>query len=57
MLARPEGGRSYSYKLRVEFEREGKPVTEDKVVRLTAGENVQLAFGGAEAADKPPRPS
>jgi hypothetical protein len=40
-------GRSYSYKLRVQFDRDGKPVTEDKVVRLTAGENIQLAFGGA----------
>ena len=45
-------GRSYSYKLRVQFEQDGKPVTEDKVVRLTAGENVQLAFGGAQGADK-----
>lgn len=45
-------GRSYSYKLRVQFDRDGKPVTEDKVVRLTAGENIQLAFGGAAAADK-----
>jgi uncharacterized protein (TIGR03000 family) len=45
-------GRSYSYKLRVQFDRDGKPVTEDKVVRLTSGENVQLAFGGAESADK-----
>src|SRR5690606_16900541 len=43
-------GRSYSYKLRVQFERDGKPVTEDKVVRLTAGENIELAFGGAPAA-------
>lgn len=45
-------GRSYSYKLRVQFDRDGKPVTEDKVVRLAAGENIQLAFGGAETADK-----
>jgi uncharacterized protein (TIGR03000 family) len=44
-------GSSYSYKLRVQFERDGKPVTEDKVVRLTAGENIQLAFGGAAASD------
>ena len=45
-------GRSYSYKLRVQFEQDGKQMTEDKVVRLTAGENVQLAFGGAASSDK-----
>ena len=44
------GGRTYSYKLRVEFERDGQPVVEDKLVRVQAGTAVQLAFGGAEAA-------
>jgi uncharacterized protein (TIGR03000 family) len=46
------GGRTYSYKLRVEFERDGKPVVEDKLVRVQAGTAVQLAFGGAEPTDQ-----
>ena len=46
------GGRTYSYKLRVEFERDGKPVIEDKLVRVQAGTAVQLAFGGAEPTDQ-----
>src|SRR5690606_25694377 len=37
---------------RVEFERDGKPVIEDKLVRIQAGTAVQLAFGGAGAADQ-----
>jgi uncharacterized protein (TIGR03000 family) len=43
-------GRTYSYKLRVEFERDGTPVVEDKLVRLQAGQATKLAFGGEEPA-------
>jgi uncharacterized protein (TIGR03000 family) len=45
-----ESGMSYSYQLRVEYQLDGKPQVEDKLVRLHAGESVQLAFGGADAA-------
>jgi uncharacterized protein (TIGR03000 family) len=44
-----ERGRTYSYKLRVEFDRDGKAVVEDKLVRLQAGDAVTLAFGGQTA--------
>jgi uncharacterized protein (TIGR03000 family) len=37
-------GASYSYNVRVEFERDGKPVTEEKSVRLTAGQTASLSF-------------
>jgi len=44
------GGVAYSYKIRVEFEQDGKPAIENKLVRLRAGESVELAFGGAQPA-------
>jgi uncharacterized protein (TIGR03000 family) len=47
-----ERGRSYSYKLRVEFERDGQPVVEDKLIRLQAGSSVQLAFGNGQPAEE-----
>jgi uncharacterized protein (TIGR03000 family) len=40
-----QSGQLYSYKLRVEYQRDGQPVTEDKLVRLQAGRTVKLAFG------------
>jgi uncharacterized protein (TIGR03000 family) len=43
-------GLSYAYNLRVEFEKDGQPVVEDKIVRLNAGDSINLAFGGAESA-------
>jgi uncharacterized protein (TIGR03000 family) len=47
-----EQGRTYSYKLRVEFQRDGQPVSEDKIVRLHAGDAVQLAFGNGEKTEQ-----
>jgi uncharacterized protein (TIGR03000 family) len=36
----------------VEFEREGAPVVEDKLIRLQAGQSTKLAFGNAEPAQQ-----
>lgn len=44
------GGRTYAYQLRVEFERDGETVVENKLVRLHAGEQVDLSFGGEQLA-------
>lgn len=45
------GGRTYAYKLRVEFTREGEQVVENKLVRLQAGQTIDLNFGaGAQVA-------
>jgi uncharacterized protein (TIGR03000 family) len=41
-------GRTYAYELRVEYQLDGKPMVENKTVRLQAGSNVDLAFGGAD---------
>lgn len=40
----------YAYRVRVEFVRNDKPVTEEKVVQLTAGQTSSLAFTGASKA-------
>jgi uncharacterized protein (TIGR03000 family) len=40
-------GARYSYTVRAEFTRDGKPVTEQKTVQLTAGTNSALDFTGA----------
>jgi uncharacterized protein (TIGR03000 family) len=37
-------GAGYSYKVRAEFVRDGKPVTEEKTVRLIAGQTSSLSF-------------
>jgi uncharacterized protein (TIGR03000 family) len=42
------GGRTYAYQLRVEFNRDGEKVVENKLVRLQAGQAVELSFGGAQ---------
>jgi uncharacterized protein (TIGR03000 family) len=42
------GGRTYAYKLRVEFERDGEKVVENKLVRLRAGETIDLTFGAGQ---------
>ncbi len=39
-----QSGASYSYKVRAEFVRDGKPVTEEKTVRLTAGQSGAVNF-------------
>lgn len=39
-------GAGYSYKVRAEFVRDGKPVTEERTVRLTAGQTAALDFDG-----------
>jgi uncharacterized protein (TIGR03000 family) len=41
-------GRTYAYQLRVEFTRDGEQVVENKLVRLRAGESIDLSFGAGE---------
>jgi uncharacterized protein (TIGR03000 family) len=41
-------GAGYTYTVRAEFERDGKPVTEEKTVHLTAAQTVSLSFTEAE---------
>ena len=43
-------GRGYTYKVRVEFEQDGKLVSKSHTVRLEAGADESLAFGGVPAA-------
>ncbi|NOY42196.1 MAG: TIGR03000 domain-containing protein [Planctomycetes bacterium] len=38
-------GRTYSYKLRVEFERDGQKVVEQKAVQMRSGDRVEMSFG------------
>jgi uncharacterized protein (TIGR03000 family) len=38
------GGKTYSYTVRAEFKRDGKPVVETKVVKLVGGREAKLAF-------------
>ncbi|HYO25292.1 MAG TPA: TIGR03000 domain-containing protein, partial [Lacipirellulaceae bacterium] len=47
-------GRTYAYSLRVEVTRAGQKVVENKLVRLAAGETIDLSFGAGEqiAADE-----
>jgi uncharacterized protein (TIGR03000 family) len=40
-------GRSYTYTVRVEFERDGQTVTETKTAKLSAGTNAELSFDAA----------
>ena len=42
-------GRTYSYQLRVEYERDGRTVVERKDVKLRAGDSVALSFAQADA--------
>lgn len=42
-------GHTYTFNVRVEYARDGQPVTETKVVRLTAGSSDELAFGADRA--------
>lgn len=42
------GGRTYAYQLRVEFNRDGEKVVENKLVRLQAGQSIELSFGAGE---------
>jgi len=41
-------GLTYSYKLRVEYEQDGRPAVEEKLVKLSAGENVAFSFAGID---------
>ncbi len=41
-------GLTYSYAIHVEYEKNGKPVSEDKLVQLSAGQSVSLSFGRGE---------
>jgi uncharacterized protein (TIGR03000 family) len=40
----------YGYRVRVEFVRDGKPISEEKTVQLTAGQTGSLAFSAAPNA-------
>ncbi len=42
-------GMTYSYKIHVVYEKDGQTVSENKLVKLNAGETVSLTFGQAEA--------
>ena len=45
---------AYRYQVRVEFVRDGKPVSEEKTVTMTAGQTGSLAFNttpGTQVAD------
>jgi uncharacterized protein (TIGR03000 family) len=47
-------GMTYTYEIRVEYEQDGQTVSEDQLVKLSAGETVSLSFGQAESqADEP----
>ncbi|HVU89464.1 MAG TPA: TIGR03000 domain-containing protein [Pirellulales bacterium] len=37
---------NYSYRVQVDFVRDGKPVNEEKTVQLSGGKSVSLTFGG-----------
>jgi uncharacterized protein (TIGR03000 family) len=41
-------GAGYNYTVRAEYDRDGKPVTEEKSIRLTAGQTASLSFTEAE---------
>jgi|GEM_PF-3151499 len=41
-------GMTYSYKIHVEYEKDGQTVSEDQLVKLNVGETVSLTFGQAE---------
>jgi uncharacterized protein (TIGR03000 family) len=47
-------GASYTYRVRAVFTRDGQPVSEERIVKLAAGQNQSLAFGGGS---QPPTPS
>ncbi len=41
---------AYAYRVRAEFFRNGKPVSEEKTISLTAGQSGTLEFGGTSGA-------
>ncbi len=43
-------GAAYGYRVRVEFVRDGRPITEEKEISLMAGQSGALTFTGASAA-------
>jgi uncharacterized protein (TIGR03000 family) len=47
-------GRTYAYQLRVEYLKDGEKMVENKLVRLQAGQEIDLTFGSGEqlAADE-----
>lgn len=49
-----EPGRTYTFNVRAEYQRDGQTVTETRVIRLTAGRTGSLAFGQA-AGSQPPQ--
>ena len=45
-------GRTYTYTVRVEFERDGEMVTETKTAQLSAGDNAELSFDAAASEEQ-----
>ena len=41
-------GLTYEYRLRVEFDKDGKPVVENRSVLVRAGDSIDLQFGSSE---------
>jgi uncharacterized protein (TIGR03000 family) len=50
-----ETGRTYTFKVRAEYERDGQTVTETQVIRLTPGRTGSLAFGQGPDSQKSPQ--
>jgi len=46
-----EAGRTYAYKLRVEFELNGEPVVEQKLLKLRAGDSLEVSFGSEDSSN------
>ena len=47
-------GKSYEYRVRVEYTRDGQTVTESKVAQIVGGGSADLAFGAAEVVASTP---
>ncbi len=50
-------GRTYAYQIRVEFQKDGEKVVENKLVRLQAGQSEELTFGNGEQMAKEAEPA
>ncbi|NOY29100.1 MAG: TIGR03000 domain-containing protein [Planctomycetes bacterium] len=45
-----EAGKTYAYKLRVEFEQDGEKIVEHKTLKLRAGDNLNVSFGSEDSS-------
>lgn len=46
-----QAGDTYSYRVRVEYQENGKPVVKDKVATLTSGSDIKLSFAASKPAE------